>query len=326
MDEPSRRELKDRRTILRDDATFRSFKLHVGDGHDLFVEDIGRLDARPAVFLHGGPGSGCHPGHRALFDADRDRAVLFDQRGAGRSTPRGRLEANTTDHLVADMEQIRELLEIERWLVVGGSWGSTLALAYAERHPHRVTGLVLRSVFLGTPAEVEWAFLQGPKVFRPELLSAFLDLLSPEERVDPLHAYWQRIGHPDPGVHGPAAWRWHDVERILSVLAPAQQLPRETVPQADLPSTPFFEAHYLRHNCFLQPDQLIADAHCLQGIPGRIIQGRYDLLCPPSSAARLAAAWTDAKVRTVERAGHLISEQGIESAVRDAIADLQIAV
>lgn len=305
-------------------AVFATHRLEVGGGHTLTVEEVGNPDGLPAVFLHGGPGSGCHAGHRALFDGSRDRAVLFDQRGAGRSTPRGSLVANTTHHLVADIECIRERLGIARWLVVGGSWGATLALAYAERHPERVTGLVLRSVFLGTRREVEWAFLDGPRTFRPELLAAFLDLLTPEERRDPLAAYWRRMADPDRAVHAPAAWRWHDVEGILSTLAPSKTLPRDASAIEGLPATPFVEAHYLQHDCFLEPDELVARADRLAGIPGRIVQGRYDLLCPPSSAARLTAAWPDARTEIVERAGHLISEPDIQAAVVKAINELQV--
>ncbi|MCW5713212.1 MAG: prolyl aminopeptidase [Bauldia sp.] len=296
--------------------------LDVGDGHRLHVEQVGRPDGIPAVFLHGGPGSGCRPGQRELFAPSRYRAVLFDQRGAGRSLAEERLAANTTADLIADIERIREALEIERWLVVGGSWGATLALAYAEAHPERVTGMALRAVFLGTRAELDWAFIDGPKRLRPDLFADFMAGLPESERDDPLPAYWTRILDPDPAVHGPAAWRWHDTERVLSEAAPARQ--RLVAPPAGggLPASPFFEAHYFRNDCFLAPDQLLAGTTRLAGIPGIIVQGRYDLLCPPATSFALAAAWRGAEVRIVEAAGHAMTEPGITPALRSAIDEL----
>src|SRR5262245_27533343 len=188
----------------------------VGDGHELYVESVGRVSGIPAVYLHGGPGSGCQPDHRRLFDPERFHAVLFDQRGAGRSRPKGGREHNTLPHLIADMETIRAKFGFERWLVVGGSWGATLALAYAQAHPDRVLGPVLRATFLGTRKEIEAAFTDVLARFYPALNEDFLGVLPPEERGQPLVAYWQRILDPDPAVHGPAARAWGDVERILS--------------------------------------------------------------------------------------------------------------
>lgn len=296
--------------------------LDVGDGHQLYVEQVGAPDGIPTIFLHGGPGSGCRPGQRELFDPARYRAVLFDQRGAGRSRAADRLHANTTDHLVADIERIRGALEIERWMVVGGSWGATLAIAYAEAHPERVTGVALRAVFLGTRAELDWAFLDGPKRLRPDLFEDFVSGLSPDELRDPLGAHFARILDADPAVHGPAAWRWHDTERVLSEAWPARW--RLVVPPiaGPLPSTPFFEAHYFQRDCFLRPEQLIADAPRLAGIPCIIIQGRYDFLCPPATSFALAAAWPDAEVRIVEGAGHAMTEPGITPALKVAIDEV----
>ncbi len=194
----------------------------VGDGHEIYVESVGRADGIPAVYLHGGPGSGCQPDHRRLFDPERFHAVLFDQRGAGRSRPKGRREDNTLPHLIADMEMIREKFGFERWMMVGGSWGATLALAYAQAHPDRVTGIVLRATFLGTRAELEGAFLDALPRFYPDLSDDFLSVLPPEERAQPLDAYWRRILDSDPAVHGPAARAWHDTERILSEHAPGR--------------------------------------------------------------------------------------------------------
>jgi proline iminopeptidase len=292
--------------------------LDVGDGHRLFVQEIGT--GRPALFLHGGPGSGCRPEQHALFDAGRHRAIFFDQRGAGRSRPERSLAANTTGHLVGDIERIRIDHGIDRWLVVGGSWGATLALAYAERFPAQVAGLVLRSVFLGTRAELEWAFIEAPRRFRPGLLADLLSLLGPAERADPLQAYWRRILDPDPAVHLPAGWAWHDAERILSEVAP--RVTRIDVRQSrsgPAPATPIFEAHYFSNDCFLEPDQLIAGVRRLHGIPTAIVQGRYDLLCPPATSAMFAGALPGCETVFVENAGHAMSEPGVFAAMKNAI-------
>ena len=197
-------------------APLTSDYLPVGDGHEIYVETVGRSDGIAAVYLHGGPGSGCQPDHRRLFDPERFHAVLFDQRGCGRSRPKGSREHNTLPHLIADMEMIRDKFGFERWMVVGGSWGATLALAYAQAHPDRVAGLVLRATFLGTKAEVETAFTETLQRFYPGLSEDFLAVLPQDERARPVEAYWRRILDPDPAVHGPAARAWNDTERILS--------------------------------------------------------------------------------------------------------------
>jgi len=307
-------------------APLTSQMMPVGDGHELYVETVGSAGGLPAVYLHGGPGSGCQPDHRKLFDPQRFHAVLYDQRGCGRSRPKGSREANTTAHLIADMEMIRENLGFERWMVVGGSWGATLALAYAEQHPQRVSGIVLRATFLGTRAELEAAFLATLPRFYPALNDDFLSILPPDQRQHPLDAYWQLILNPDPAIHGPAARAWHDTERILSEHAPKQTrldlaALRSTRP---LPSTPFMEAHYFQNDCFLKPDQLMRNAENLTGIPGIIVQGRYDLLCSPSTAHGLAAVWPTVELRTVESGGHSLYDPGVRDAVALAIADLAV--
>jgi proline iminopeptidase len=305
-------------------APLTSQLLPVGDGHDIYVETVGRADGIPAAYLHGGPGSGCQPDHRRLFDPERFHAVLFDQRGAGRSRPKGGREANTLDHLIADMETIRKNLGFKRWMIVGGSWGATLALAYAETHPARVSGIVLRATFLGTRAEIEGGFLETLPRFYPDLSDDFLKLLPPEERGQPLDAYWRRILDPDPTVHGPAARAWHDTERILSEHTPGRTRldPASLKSTRALPPTPLMEAHYFRNDCFMKPDQLMAEAGKLKGIPGIIVQGRYDLLCPPATSHALASVWPNAEVRTVEGAGHSLYDPGIRNAVMKAIADM----
>jgi len=224
------------------------------------------------------------------------------------------------------MEMIRENLGFARWMVVGGSWGATLALAYAEQHPQRVSGIVLRATFLGTRAELEAAFLETLPRFYPALNNDFLSILPPDQRQHPLDVYWKLILDPDPAIHGPAARAWHDTERILSEHAPKQTrldlaALRSTRP---LPSTPFMEAHYFRNVCFLKPDQLMQNAENLTGIPGIIVQGRYDLLCSPSTAHGLAAVWPTVELRTVESGGHSLYDPGVRDAVALAIADLAV--
>jgi proline iminopeptidase len=305
-------------------APLTSQLLPAGDGHEIYVETVGRADGIPAVYLHGGPGSGCQPDHRRLFDPERFHAVLFDQRGAGRSRPKGRREDNTLSHLIADMEMIREHFGLKRWMIVGGSWGATLALAYAQAHPQRVSGIVLRATFLGTRGELNGAFGDVLPRFYPGLGDDFLSVLAADERSQPLDAYWRRILDADPAVHGPAARAWHDTERILSEHAPSRSrldLGSLNSTRA-LPSTPFMEAHYFQNNCFMQPNQLLAEAGQLAGIPGIIVQGRYDLLCPPATSHALAALWPASEVRFVEGAGHQLYDPGVRDAVMKAIADL----
>jgi proline iminopeptidase len=297
--------------------------LSVGEGHWLYVEEVGSAGGIPAVFLHGGPGSGSQHLHRRLFDPARFHAFLFDQRGAGRSHPYLSLEANTTQHLIADIEAIRGHFGIDRWLVVGGSWGSTLAIAYAEAHPERVTGLVMRAIFLGTRAEVEWAFVEGPKWFRPDLYSDFVGFLPEAERANPLAAYLRRLADPDPAVQVPAAQTWATYERILSELTPSQARLTTPVGRSERPPpTAIIEGHYIRNDFFLRPGQLLREAHGLKDIPGVIVQGRYDMLCPPQGAHALVAAWGNCRLDIVDKAGHAITEPGVMDALTAAVSEL----
>jgi proline iminopeptidase len=305
-------------------APLTSEQLAVGDGHELYVESVGRAGGIPAVYLHGGPGSGCQADHRRLFDPERFHAVLFDQRGAGRSRPKGGRDHNTTPHLIADMEMIREKFGFERWMVVGGSWGATLALAYAQAHPERVSGIVLRATFLGTRAELEGAFYNALPRLYPGLYDDFVSALPSAEHAQPIEAYYRRILDPDAAVHGPAARAWGETERILSEHAPSRErLDRAALNSSgNLPATPFMEAHYFQNDCFMKPDQLMNEADRLADINGIIVQGRYDLLCPPATSYALAARWPRAEVRIVGGAGHSLYDPGIRDAVMKAIADM----
>lgn len=290
----------------------------VGQGHRLWLRDWGAADGVPILFLHGGPGSGCSPALEGVFDPARHRVFFLDQRGAGQSLPSRARQANTTAHLIADIERVRQALALDRWFLAGGSWGATLALAYAEAHPQRVRGLALRSVFLGTRAELDWAFDTGLAAFFPAHHCALHGLVA--GATDPLAAIWQAILHPDPAIHRPAALAFYRAERAMSELRPGPEL-RDPAPGAPLPATPFMEAHYFAHDCFLAPDQLIRDSGRLASIPGEIIQPLQDLLCPPATSARLVRAWP-ARVQTIPGAGHSVHHPEVYAAFRDAIARL----
>ena len=305
-------------------APLTSEQLVVSEGHDIYVESVGRVGGTPAVYLHGGPGSGCQPDHRRLFDPERFHAVLFDQRGAGRSRPKGRRDDNTLPLLIADMELIRAKFGFERWMVVGGSWGATLALAYAQAHPDRVTGIVLRATFLGTSKEIQDGFLDVlPRIY-PGLYEDFLNVLPVEERSEPIGAYFRRILDENSSVHIPAARAWGATEQILSEHAPnrARLDPATLNSSRGMPTTPFMEAHYFANDCFMRPNQLMEEAGKLAGIPGVIVQGRYDLLCPPKTSHALAKVWREAEIRIVEGAGHTLYDPGVRDAVMKAIADM----
>ena len=305
---------------------YRQHALDVGGGHSLYVEECGRADGIAAVFLHGGPGSGCQEWNRRLFDPEKFRIILFDQRGCGRSSPKGGLSQNTTQDLVADLEVIRESLGVDRWMVVGGSWGATLGTAYAQTYPDRVTGLVLRAVFLGSVDEGHWAFGEAARMFYPEVWRQFVALLPQEERAAPVLSYGRRMESADENVAKAAAWVWHDYERILSVLTPEDiTLPKNLEAAArrqGSPSTPFFEWHYMKNDFFLEDGQLVKNAKALQNVPGIIVQGQYDLLCPPRTAAALAQSWGNCDLRIVPGAGHSVGEPGITEGLVRAINDL----
>src|SRR5437763_2245424 len=278
-------------------APLTSEQLIVGEGHDIYVESVGRIGGIPAVYLHGGPGSGCQPDHRRLFDPERFHAILFDQRGAGRSHPKGGRDHNTLQHLIADMEMIREKFGFARWMIVGGSWGATLALAYAQAHADRVSALVLRATFLGTVAEIETDFTDVLARFYPDLSDDCRSVLPVAERPRPLDAYWRRILDPDPAVHGPVARAWADTAGILSEhFSNRVRLDMASLnSDRALPVTPFMEAHYFAIDCFMKPNHLLNEAGKLACLPGVIVQGRYDLLCPPSTSHALGAVWREAE-------------------------------
>ncbi len=289
---------------------YASGRLGVSARHALYWETCGNPDGVPVVFLHGGPGSGCLPHHRRYFDPSFWRTVLFDQRGAGRSTPIGELTDNTTWHLVADIERLRAHLGIERWLVFGGSWGSTLALAYAQTHPQRCLGLVLRGVFLARPWEFDW-FIQGMGTIFPEAARAFEEHVPEAERGDLLGSYYRRLTDPDPSVHLPAAEAWDRYEGSCVTLLPAADPMPKFDNDAGALALARIEAHYFVNRCFLADDELLGRLHRIRALPCTIVQGRYDIVCPPVTAETLARAWPEAEYVVVPDAGHSIREPGI---------------
>jgi proline iminopeptidase len=286
-------------------------RLAVGDGHDIYWEACGNPHGRPALFLHGGPGGGCTPTHRRLFDPARYRIVLFDQRGCGRSTPHASLEANTTWHLVADAERLRERLGIERWLVFGGSWGSALALAYAETHPERVSALIVRGIFTLRRAELAWYYQYGASELFPESWERFLEPIPKAERHDLIAAYRARLTHPDRAVRLRAAKAWSVWEGETITLLPDLEIAAHHEEDEFALAFARIENHYFTHGGFLVEGQLIDDAHRLRDIPGVIVQGRYDVACPARTAWDLHRAWPTARFVVVPDAGHAVSEPGI---------------
>lgn len=273
-------------------------RIAVGDGHYVYVEEVGPADGLPVLFLHGGPGSGCTPGQRRLFDPQRFRAILIDQRGAGRSLPLGELHDNTTLDLVGDLDIVREALGIPAWLVFGGSWGSLLALAYAQIYPENVLGLVLRGIFLGSREEI-LAYVQGRNNPPAEAWECFAGALPPAERSDLLAACARRILGNDPAEAARVGQAWLDFERALLDEAPLGRLPNERE-MAKLR----IQMHYLTSDCFLMPGQLLAGVEHLRHLPAAIVQGLADPVCPPQTAEALHRAWPEATWFPIAHAGH----------------------
>ncbi|MCB9958977.1 MAG: prolyl aminopeptidase [Rhodospirillaceae bacterium] len=291
--------------------------LPVDQPHRLYWEQSGNPNGAPAVFLHGGPGAGASPIHRRLFDPTHYRIVVFDQRGAGRSRPLGEIAENTTDHLVADVEALREHLGIERWHVFGGSWGSTLALAYAEAHPDRCASIILRGIFLMRRREIDW-FLYGMGTIFPEAWRQFAHHIPPEERHDLLEAYYRRLIDRDPRVHMPAARAWSLYEGACSTLLPNPDNLAAASEDTHAIGLARIEAHYFRNNVLTPETRLLDDIDKIRKIPGVIVQGRYDVVCPIVTADSLHRAWPEARYVIVPDAGHSAMEPGIRTALIEA--------
>ena len=289
---------------------FQTGTLDTGEGHTLYWELCGNPNGKPAVFLHGGPGSGCTADHRRLFDPARYCVLLFDQRGCGRSTPHASLEANTTWHLVADIERLRKLLNVDRWLVFGGSWGSALALAYAETHPQAVSALVVRGIFTIRQAELHWYYQEGASWLFPDLWEAYLAPIPLEERDDLIAAYRKRLVGTDPVAQLAAAKAWSLWEgQTIRLLPDTANAAKHAADHFAL-AFARIENHFFVHGGWLEEGQLIRDAHKLAGIPGAIVQGRYDVATPAKTAWDLHRAWPDAEFHLVDDAGHAYNEPG----------------
>jgi proline iminopeptidase len=300
-----------RRTLYPEIEPYETGRLDVGDGHTLYWERCGTRGAKPVVFLHGGPGAGCSPDHRRQFDPERYDIFLFDQRGCGRSTPHASLEANTTWHLVDDIERLRELFGVDRWMVYGGSWGSTLALAYAQTHPERATELVLRGIFTFRRTELDWLYRYGASEIFPDKWQEFLEPIPEAERDDLVAAYHRRLTGDDRAEQLRAAKAWSKWEAETVTLLPNPHVIEEFTGDDFAVAIARIENHYMLNKGWLEEGQLLRNMERIRHIPGVIVQGRYDCCTPPATAWELYKAWPEAKLNIVPDASHLFNEPGI---------------
>ena len=306
-------------SLFPDCTPHASGMLPLGARHTMYWEECGNARGVPLLFLHGGPGGGSLPHHRRFYDPAHWRIVLYDQRGAGRSTPSAELVDNTTAHLLDDIERLREHLRIDRWLLFGGSWGSTLALLYAQAHPERVLGLVLRGLFLATKPEIDWFMFGMARIF-PEAWREFAHFLPPEERGDLLGNYYRRLKSADRRVRGPAAHAWDRYESTCSTLLPKANGNGRGDDDAGALAIARIEAHYFVHDAFIEPGRIMAGIGRIQHLPCAIVQGRYDVICPPAAADALARVWPGAEYIVVPDAGHSVREPGT---TRELVAAVQ---
>jgi len=302
--------MTERRDLFPPIEPYRTGRLKLDQRHTMYWEESGNPDGEPVLFLHGGPGAGATPVHRRFFDPAYWRIVIFDQRGAGRSTPLGEIRDNTPEHLVADIERLRHELRISEWHLFGGSWGSTLALHYAETHPERAAGLILRGIFLCRELEVDW-FLHGARTVFPEAWRAFAGFLPEMERKDLLAGYYRRLIDPDPRIHMPAARAWSVYEGACSTLLPNPETVAAFGEDRLALGLARIEAHYFTHHLFPPERDLIDRIDRIRHLPATIVQGRYDMVCPIRSADELSRAWPEAEYVIVRDAGHSAMEPGI---------------
>lgn len=306
------------RTLYGPIEPYDSGYLKVSDIHQLYYEQCGNPKGKPVVFLHGGPGAGLVDDYRRFFDPEAYRIVLFDQRGAGKSVPHASLQDNTTWDLVADIERLREHLAVERWVVFGGSWGSTLALAYGETHPDRVTGLILRGIFLCRPMETTWFYedSHGAAAIFPETWEQYKSIIPESERDDMVRAYYSRLTSDDESVRMEAAQAWSNWEASALKLIPDQKLIDDFNEPEKAMALARIECHYFINNCFFETDNYLLDhVDRIQNIPGVIVHGRYDIICPCVSAWDLHRAWPKAELKMIPDAGHSVFERGITDAL-----------
>lgn len=301
-------------------------RLKVGGVHELYLEESGNPAGTPVLVVHGGPGGGCEDYYRRFFDAERYRIILLDQRGSGRSTPLAELDNNTTADLVADMEQVRQFLGIDKWLLFGGSWGSTLSLVYTEAYPERVLGLVLRGIFLCRPEDIRWFYQEGASRVFPDYWEDYLAPIPVDERSDMVSAYYRRLTSSNELEQIQAAKAWSVWEGRCATLHPNPAVvdrfghPHVAIALARI------ECHYFMNHAFLEPGQILKDAAALQGIPGVIVHGRYDMVCPLDNAFALSKVWPEADLRIIRDAGHSASEPAIVDALIRAVDDVMAKV
>ncbi len=302
--------MTNRRDLFAPIEPYRTGQLRLDGRHTMYWEEAGNPQGPAVLFLHGGPGAGATAAHRRFFDPSHWRIVIFDQRGSGRSSPVGEIQDNSPEHLVADIERLRQELGIARWIVFGGSWGSTLALFYAEAHPTRVAGVILRGIFLCRAAEIEW-FLYGMQTVFPEAWRAFAGFLPEEERGDLLAGYYRRLIDPDPRIHLPAARAWSTYEGACSTLLPNPETVAAFGEDRLALGLARIEAHYFTWHLFSPERDLIAGIGPIRHLPAVIVQGRYDMVCPIRSADELARSWPEAQFVIVRDAGHSAMEPGV---------------
>lgn len=302
-----------------------NFQLKVSDVHELYVEECGNPEGVPVVFLHGGPGASCEPVHRRYFDPELYRIILFDQRGCGKSRPHASLQENTSQDLIDDLEKIREHLKIEKWVVFGGSWGSTLALAYAEAHADRVLGMILRGIFLCRKQDIDWFYQSGASRLFPDAWKAFLHPIPPQEQDNLIAAYYKRLTSDNELERMAAAKAWSIWEGSTATLKHNHTVLDYFADPHIALSIARIECHYFINNCFFSENQLLENVFKIKHIPGFIVHGRYDVICPIDQAFELNSLWPESQLKIVPDAGHAISEQGITEALIDSTkAMLQI--
>lgn len=299
-----------------------SHSVDVGDGHLIYVEECGSEDGVPLVYLHGGPGAGCEKSHRRYCDPEKYRIILLDQRGSGRSEPHASLEHNSTQALIDDLELVREKLNIDKWVLMGGSWGTTLALTYAQMHPEKVLGLILRGVFLGRKQDIDWLYDEGTRKIFPDYWQEFIQPIPKDERDNLVEAFYARLTGQDELARMAAAKAWSVWEGKAATLEPNPHIVEQFSSPHIALSMARISAHYFINQCFLEENQLIENVHKLEGIPGIIVHGRYDMICPLENAWTLQNLWPTCELHVVRDAGHSASEAGIIDALVKATKEM----
>lgn len=308
--------------LYPDIKPFQEHRLEVDEPHVLYLEESGNKDGIPVLYVHGGPGSGCEAFNRRFFDPEKFRIVLFDQRGAGKSTPHAELRGNTTQNLIKDMETIREHLGIDRWMLFGGSWGSTLSLAYAEAYPERVLGMILRGIFLCREQDLRWFYQEGASRIFPDAWEEYLKPIPEDEQNDIVAAFYKRLTGGDELARMGAAKAWSLWEAHCATLRPNHTILDHFAEPHMATSLARIESHYFINNGFLNPNQLIEEAHKIADIPGIIVHGRYDMICPLDNAFELNKVWPSSELHIIRDAGHSAMEPGIVDALVRATDDM----